>query len=142
VISLLDVNVLVSLFDAAHVHHELAHDWMSRHRRGGWATCPLTQNGCVRILSQPRYPGALPMPEVAARLRRAVDAKDHTFLPDDISLCDPARFRLKGILTARSITDLYLLAVATRHEGRLVTFDRTVPLDAALGASERNLLVL
>jgi toxin-antitoxin system PIN domain toxin len=142
VISLLDVSVLVALFDAAHVHHERAHDWMSRHRRSGWATCPLIQNGCIRILSQPRYPGALPVPEVAARLRRVLAAKDHTFWPDDLSLCDPARFRLEDVLTPRALTDLYLLALATHRGSRLVTFDRTIPTDAVVGGSASNLLVL
>jgi predicted nucleic acid-binding protein len=53
--ALLDVNVLVALFDPDHVHHELAHDWFGDHRAQGWATCPVTQNGLVRVLSNPRY---------------------------------------------------------------------------------------
>ena len=51
--SLLDVNVLVALFDPDHVHHEAAHVWFAATRGAGWATCPLTENGVVRVLSNP-----------------------------------------------------------------------------------------
>lgn len=54
--ALLDVNVLIALLDAAHVHHRNARAWLEANIEQGWASCPLTQNGCIRILSQPAYP--------------------------------------------------------------------------------------
>jgi predicted nucleic acid-binding protein len=59
-IALLDVNLLIALFDASHVHHHLAHQWFAGCRSQGWATCPLTENACIRIISQPAYPNRLP----------------------------------------------------------------------------------
>ena len=53
--ALLDVNVLVALFDPDHVHHDLAHDWFADHRSRGWATCPITENGVIRVLANPAY---------------------------------------------------------------------------------------
>jgi predicted nucleic acid-binding protein len=69
--ALLDVNVLIALLDAAHVHHGSARAWLEANIATGWASCPLTQNGCIRILSQPAYPGAEPPAAVAARLAGA-----------------------------------------------------------------------
>ena len=65
--ALLDVNVLVALLDATHVHHRVASDWLARHLRSGWASCPMTQNGCLRILSLPSYPNSQPPAIVAER---------------------------------------------------------------------------
>jgi len=56
-IALLDVNVLVALFDPNHTLHEPAHRWFETERESGWATCPITENGLVRVLSNPKYPG-------------------------------------------------------------------------------------
>ena len=141
-IALLDANVLIALFDAAHSHHLAAHRWMAQHRRSGWATCPLTQNACVRVISQPGYPGRLAVADMARRLRDAISAADHHFWPDDLSLVDPERFILDRILTSRPLTDLYLLALATARHGCLVTFDQGIPCDAVRGATARNLVIL
>ena len=46
--ALLDVNVLIALLDAGHVHHTRASQWLISEIGHGWASCPLTQNGCVR----------------------------------------------------------------------------------------------
>lgn len=140
--SLLDVNVLIALFDAAHVHHEPAHAWLAEHRSKGWATCPITQNGCVRVLSQPRYPGALPTAEAVRRLRNATKAADHVFWSDSISVCDPKHFAADRILNPKAVTDAYLLALARAHRGRLVTFDRAMPRGAVVGAAAESLVVL
>ena len=70
--ALLDVNVLIALFDQEHVHHELSHDWFSDNRRDGWATCPVTENGFLRVLSNPAYSSALHrLPDLMLRLRRS-----------------------------------------------------------------------
>jgi len=103
---------------------------------------PLTQNACIRIISQPAYPGRLSVADIARRLRQATAANDHHFWPDSISLHDPAIFDHSGILTPRHLTDLYLLALAVRHRGRLVTFDRSIPTAAVPGAGASHLVVL
>ena len=69
--ALLDVNVLIALLDENHVHHAAALDWLAERIESGWASCPLTQNGCVRILAQPRYPNALSVGEAMVRLQAA-----------------------------------------------------------------------
>ena len=141
-IALLDANTLIALFDAAHVHHSVAHQWLKRHRAQGWATCPLTQNACIRIMSQPAYSGRHPVADIARRLRQATASKDHHFWPDSISLHNPAMFDHELILTPRNLTDIYLLALAVANHGRLVTFDRRLPTAAVIGASSRHLQVL
>jgi uncharacterized protein len=142
VIALLDINMLIALFDAAHVHHKAAHAWMTKNRSLGWATCPITQNGCVRVMSQSSYPGHLPVAEITRRLAVAVAVREHTFWSDSISLCDANRFAADRILTPRTLTDIYLLGLAEKNNGRLVTFDRAIPVAAVLRAKGRHFLVL
>jgi toxin-antitoxin system PIN domain toxin len=140
--ALLDVNVLIALFDAAHVHHRIAGEWLGANIGNGWASCPLTQNGCLRILSQPRYPNAVPLAEAAARLSEATKHKAHQFWPDEISLLDTGAVHWDRVLSGTLLTDAYLLGLAVRQGGRLVTFDRAVPLAAIPGAKAEHLLLL
>ena len=140
--ALLDVNVLIALLDAGHVHHRLATDWLVAHREPGWASCPLTQNGCVRIFSNPAYPNAVPAAQIAERLAEAARHPAHAFWPDAISLLEPNRLAWERILSARQVTDAYLLALAVERGGRLVTLDRGVPVAAVRGAQPRHLVVL
>ncbi len=139
--ALLDVNVLIALLDAGHIHHHLASTWLEREIHQGWASCPITQNGCIRIMSQPAYPGAHRATEVATRLSEAA-ASHHVFWPADISLLDSQWFDWPSILGHRQITDVYLLALAVKHNGRFVTFDQRITLQAVSGATEQNLFVL
>lgn len=141
-IGLLDANVLIALFDAAHVHHTDAHQWLATHRSQGWATCPITQHACLRILSQAAYPGRLSVADISRRLRHAVAAADHHFWPDTLSLTDPARFAHRHLLTSKHLTDVYLLALAIQNHGRLVTFDRNIPTEAVTGADRERLVIL
>jgi len=140
--ALLDVSFLVALFDGGHVHHAVAHDWLIQHRRLGWATCPLTQNGCLRIISQPVYPGCLPLVEIARRLRLATRSRDHEFWPEGFAPTDESRFDLLRIPHPRMLTDAYLLALAVSRKARLVTFDQGITTEAVHGASEQNILRL
>ena len=140
--ALLDVNVLIALLDASHVTHSAAMTWLSDNVQKGWASCSITQNGCVRILSSPSYPNARPIAEVAERLREAVSTSAHEFWPDDISSLDAACIDVSRLHGARQLTDAYLLALAVRNNGRFVTFDRTVPVSAVVGAQAENLVVL
>ena len=140
--ALLDVNVLIGLLDAAHIHHQRASQWLEQSLHHGWASCPLTQNGCLRIMAQPGYQQPQPLRTLVAMLARSTAAPFHEFWPDDVSLLDAARFEHGHIHSPRQLTDLYLLALAMRHGGRLVTFDRRMPLSAVPGASEEHLVVL
>lgn len=140
--ALLDVNVLIALLDEAHIGHATATQWLAGAIDQGWASCPLTQNACVRTMSQPAYPGALPVATVAARLAEAVQHESHRFWPDDISLLAADLVDWPRVLGHRQVTDAYLLTLAERHQGRLVTFDGRVDIAAVAGASPEHLLVL
>ena len=140
--ALLDVNVLVALLDAAHVHHARAMGWLRENIRHGWASSPLTQNGCIRILAQANYPNSVPAVQAAARLREAVRTMHHAFWPDELSLLDDDLFNWTHLLGPRQLTDAYLLALAVQHRGRFVTLDRRVPLAAVPGATAQHLAVI
>jgi toxin-antitoxin system PIN domain toxin len=140
--ALLDVNVLIALLDADHLHHVRARDWLETNIATGWASCPITQNGCIRILSQPNYPNALKPSEVAARLREATEAVYHQFWGESPSLLSPGLVNWEYIVGSRQVTDAYLLALAVHHEGRLVTFDHAIARRVVPGAEERHLVVL
>lgn len=141
-IALLDVNVLVALFDPDHVHHEAAHDWFSVNRENGWATCPLTENGLVRILSNIAYRGVHETTNmIRHRLERFCSSGNHTFWPDRLSLRDERRFKLSAVSHAQ-ITDIYLLGIAVDNGGRLATFDRQIPLRAVTNADPDRLEVI
>ncbi|MDX1605747.1 MAG: TA system VapC family ribonuclease toxin [Candidatus Competibacterales bacterium] len=140
--ALLDVNVLIALLDAAHIHHRVAHAWLKRELRHGWASCPITLNGCIRIMSQPGYPGALRAPDVAARLGEATAGPAHAFWPDDIQPLAEEILQWDRILGHRQVTDAYLLALAVRHDGRFVTFDRRIGTSVVHGAGAQHLVTL
>lgn len=138
--ALLDVNVLLALLDADHVDHATARRWIDAGIEAGWASCAITQNGFVRIVSQPRYPSPVPPAVAMDVLGQACAADHHEFWPCDVSVLDGVdRERVHG---ARQVTDAYLLALAVRHAGRFVTFDRSVALAAVPGADEHHLVVI
>lgn len=140
--ALLDVNVLIALLDQAHPHHGAAAAWLPANIKAGWASCPITQNGCVRIMSQAAYPGSRPVAQVIERLHAATVHAAHQFWPDDISLVDSNAVDATRVHGARQITDTYLLALAVKHSGRLVTFDSGIALAAVKGACPRHLVAL
>jgi predicted nucleic acid-binding protein len=102
----------------------------------------MTQNGCLRILSQPAYPNPQSPAQVAARLGAATADRSHQFWPDSLSLLGPDRVRWDRVLSPRHVTDVYLLALAVEQGGRFVTFDRGVAIDAVPGAQKKHMLVL
>ena len=141
--ALLDVNVLVALFEQEHLNHENAHEWFAAEGQRSWASCPLTINGCIRVLSRPRSPGPpLTLSEGASRLRDFCLQSNHQFWPDDLSLLDESRFKLKLISGPKQLTDVYLLALAVERKGQLVTFDRSIPWQAVPGAKASHLQIL
>ena len=136
-VHLLDVNLLLALCDPRHVHHEAAHRWFGSTGQHGWATCPITENGLVRIASQPRYPNSPGTPSVVfAMLKKFCQRPDHHFWPDEITLLDRKVLNSQVALSPNQITDVYLLALAVRNRGKLATFDRTIPALAVAGGQE------
>ncbi len=133
-VTLLDVNVMVALFDPDHVHHDLAHDWFAEQRVAGWATCPLTENGLVRVLSSQRVGAGLTIADIAARLRILKSVGRHVFWGDDVSLTDERLFRSKSIRGHRQVTDVYLAGLAQAKGGHLATLDRSIPVSAIVDA--------
>lgn len=128
---LLDVNVLIALLDAGHVHHEAAHAWFGSTGHAAWATCPLTENGVLRIIGNPRYPNTLQTPAAVVPIVAQLRAHPgHEFWPDDISLADARHVAAERILAAEQLTDTYLLALARAHDGKLATLDRRLVVDA------------
>ena len=141
--ALLDVNILVALFDPDHIHHELAHDWFADHRADGWATCPVTENGFIRVLSNPAYGAAATRPhDLVNRLSRFCAGRHHTFWPAALSLREAGIFQGEFIRGHRQVTDVYLLALAAKMGGTLATFDRSVPVSAVIGATRDILQVV
>jgi hypothetical protein len=141
-IALLDVNVLVALFDPDHVHHEVAHDWFADRGRRAWATCPLTELGFVRVLSNPAYGGSVTRAtDLMARLRRFCKSGGHVCWPDVVSLRDEAVFDCSHVASHRQVTDVYLLGLAHSRGGVLATFDRGIPLRAVRGATVESIEV-
>ncbi len=140
--ALLDVNVLLALMDRDHIHHRPALAWWRNERDHGWASCPLTQNGFVRIACQGDYPGRPTAAKAVEQLRLQLAEPSHQFWPDDISIADGNLFDRSRILGPKQITDGYLLALAVKNGGRLVTLDRAIPIAAVRGAEARHVVML
>jgi uncharacterized protein len=140
--ALLDVNILIALLDSGHIHNSLVTNWLADNIEAGWASCPITQNGCIRIFSQPGYPNTVPAAQIAERLAEAAQHTSHEFWPDSISLLQPDCLIWDKILSSRQVTDVYLLALAVQQGGCFVTLDRGIPLDAVAGALQKHLVTL
>jgi len=140
--ALLDVNVLIALLDADHSLHAAATRWFAENARHGWASCPITQNGCIRVMAHPGYPNPLPVSAVLERLAEAASHELHEHWADDVSLLHPGTVDPARIHGPRQLSDVYLLALAVAHGGRMVTFDRGIPLAAVPTAQGKHLLVI
>jgi toxin-antitoxin system PIN domain toxin len=140
--ALLDVNMLVALLDSDHVHHTRALQWMDTRMQHGWASCPLTQNGCIRIMSQSSYPNTNTPNGMACLLRKAINSAHHQFWTDNQSLLDEKLINWENVLYSRQLTDTYLLGLAVRRGGMLVTLDGHIKTNTVHGATHKNLLVL
>lgn len=140
--ALLDINVLIALHDRDHVHHVRAATWFEANIEHGWASCPLTQNGCLRIMNQPGYSRSQPLGTLMAMLQRSTSATVHETWFDDISILDAARFQHTHIHGHRQLTDLYLLGLAVKNNGRLASFDQRVPMSAVVGARAEHRVML
>jgi uncharacterized protein len=140
--ALFDVNVLIALFQPDHVHHQRAHQWWQANQHHGWASCPITENGFVRILSQPKYPMPQTIPAAIKLLNLAKGATDHMFWPDDISLLDSSVFNADAFTRHGQITNSYLLSLAARHDGRLVSLVQDVMPATMAGFAEAHLQLI
>lgn len=133
---LLDVNVLIALIDPAHEHHDRAHTWFKAHGETAWATCPLTQNGVLRIVGHRSYANSPAAPGAVAQIiARFCAHRGHLFWPDDVSLLDAGAVDAKRLLSSGQVTDSYLLALAVAHRGELASFDRRLVTDAVRGGA-------
>jgi uncharacterized protein len=139
---LIDINILIALIDPAHVQHDRAHEWFAVSGRHAWATCPITENGILRIVGHPRYPNSPGTPAAVAELLAEWCAlPGHDFWPDDISLLDAERVDGSRLLDSTQVTDSYLLALAGAHGGQLATFDQRL-VTAAVDNGARALHVI
>lgn len=122
--ALLDVNALVALAWDSHVHHARVRQWFGEHAGAGWATCPITESGFVRVSSNPKVlPSAIGIAAARGVLSTLRSSSGHRFLDDDVSLTDADVPAMTGY---RQVTDAHLLALARRRGARLVTFDAAI----------------
>lgn len=139
---LLDVNVLIALIDPAHVQHDHAHDWFARAGSKRFATCPITENGLLRIVGHPKYPNSPGPPSVVAQSLTAIRAlAGHEFWTDKISIADVAHVSTAQLTSHSRVTDSYLLALAKAHRGRLASLDVRLATDAVPGGAQSLVLI-
>jgi toxin-antitoxin system PIN domain toxin len=136
-VCLLDVNVLIALMWPAHEHHPKVQRWFGQHARSGWATCPITQAGFIRLITNPALTTDAIPPEQAIRVLETVtDHPAHRFWPDAITVPEalrPAGNRLTG---HKQVMDAYLIGLARHHKGSVATLDRA--LHALLSSDEQR----
>jgi len=134
---LLDINILIALIDPAHVQHDKAHEWFALTGKKAWATCPVTENGVMRIVGHPRYPNSPGSPAAVAHLLASFEElPGHAFWPDDVSLLDRKCIDAARLLDSAQVTDSYLLALARLHGGRLATFDQRLITHAVINGPQ------
>ena len=140
--ALFDVNALLALLDPQHTFHSTIWAWWATNEKSGWATCLITQNGVARIMSQPRYSNPITTMDAIRLVEIGVRQPGHAFWPADISITDEQLFDRSQILGPNQVADVYVLGLTVKNGGRLVTFDRSVPLGAVRGVEARHLVVL
>ena len=141
-IALLDINVLIARADPAHVFHQRALGWLASLKNASLATCPLTENGFLRIYGNPVYPDGPGSPAAASPLLGAIRRlPQHVFLADDISLTETERIPTLAGVGHPHLTDLYLLALAERHHAVFATFDRRFDPALVIGGPAALLLI-
>jgi uncharacterized protein len=141
--SLLDVSVLVALFWTSHPRHETAREWFARHANAGWATCPVTQAGFVRVVSNPKFSKSSPtVAEAAKLLGENLGHPMHRYWPADINFLEATESFLPRIIGYRQSTEAYLLGLAMHRRGRLVTMDRGISQLIPDSPTHRDLVTL
>lgn len=137
---LLDVNVVIALIDPLHVHHDRAHAWFGSRERGTWHTCPIVQNGVVRVVSHPKYANRQPAPVVVASLASLAAHDGHEFVADTVSLLDSSVYT-ERLLSSAQVTDTYLLHLAASHDVQLATFDTRIVTAAVPSGTKAVFLI-
>lgn len=142
-IGLLDVNALIALLWEEHPFHGRCAEWFTGAAKTGWATCPITVSGCVRLLSNPAFTANPPSAASALRLMQIATESEsnHHFWSDDLPV-SVLRARWSKGLGHKQITDAYLLALAIHHKGSLVTFDSRMLALAGQGNVEHDALLV
>ena len=140
--ALYDVSALLALFDEQHRKHDPVFSWFTANAGEVWASCPLAQNGFLRVISQPSYLRPRSLIEAYERLLDATSDVNHQFIADDISLLDDTLVRFSDVAGPGQLTDVYLLALAVAHDMRLVTLDKRILLPPVVGATEDHLVVI
>lgn len=140
--ALFDVNVLIALFQPDHIHHTRVHQWWETNQHQGWASCPITENGFVRIISQPKYPAPQTVLTAINLLNMAKVATDHEFWPDSLSILDQNSFAFTAASRHDQIADSFLLALATKNDGCVVTLDQNIKAKHVMGATQKHLVSL
>jgi hypothetical protein len=141
-VGLLDVNALIALLWEEHPFHRSCVAWFANAQKSGWATCAITQAGFVRVICNPSFTARPPSVHAAiAVLKTATESTaSHHFWSDDLPLAEIAN-RWKPPLGHKQVTDAYLLMLATRHKGALVTFDRRIRHLASTGNIDSEALL-
>ena len=138
---LLDTNMLIALLWPSHVQHDLAAKWFGRHRAKGWATCPLTEVGFVRIVSNPAFSRDAVTPREAASLLAAnTSASDHELWPDELAFAEASAFAGARLVGHQQVTDAYLLGLALHRGGVLATLDQRITALVEPKSAERKAL--
>jgi toxin-antitoxin system PIN domain toxin len=140
---LLDVNLLVALAWPNHAHHRPALTWFQRHQAEGWATCPVTESGFVRVSSNTAsVPEAKTPREAILLLRRIVALPHHEFWEDDVSFAGSEAMDEIPLVGYRQVTDVHLLTLALRRGGRLATLDGKIRSLVPRGSDASEVLSL
>jgi uncharacterized protein len=138
--ALLDINVLIALLDLDHSHHQIAREWLEKEIDHGWASSAITQNGCIRIMSQKAYPNSFPLQAILDKLRTATSTSHHHFWNSNLSILNQSIFQSEHIHGPKQLTDIYLLGLAVHNRGRFVTFDEAIPITSVKGARSHHLV--
>ena len=122
---MLDLNLLLALAWPLHIHHDPAHSRFDREALPGWATCPLTQLGFVRLSSDPAFTSDAVSPTEALTLLQDITAMDgHEFRSNNVDCVSAAFANVMQIAGHRQVTGAYLLSLARKRSGCLATLDR------------------
>lgn len=142
-IGLLDVNALIALLWEEHPFHKSCAAWFVKAAKAGWATCPITEAGFVRVLCNPAFTARPPAVHNAIGLLQTAteSGSDHHFWNDDLPI-SVLNTRWKPPLGHKQVTDLYLLSLAIHNRGSLVTFDQRIARFSAIGNFERGAVVM
>jgi len=125
VTALLDINVLLAMLWPRHIFFQNASRWFAAHRGAGWATCPMSQAGLVRLYTQPAVMGVEISPQESMEVLQQTCAEpDHVFWAQNSSITELRPEIRQRLVGHKQLTDALLLDLAIRNGGRLVTFDK------------------